>query len=231
MFSMFDLFVKNKLNVCLSKSYKAHSTEQHPPPPPCPDIQFGIRIRRIENCLHFNQERIQPEASSLSRNVYLRTLVDIKVIYSDPRVRMRWLVLLPAGVVRLVPPLGVVPGQQPHPDQAEHGRAPHHARHHPHQRAAHRPRRTSGRHRRCNLGTKIFGHSQNNIFETNFDVGRVRPEHDAAALHPPLPLPRLIARHLAAAPRPAAAPPRAVLGHAHAGQLLAAPRAAHLSTG
>ena len=141
------------------------------------------------------------------------------------------LVLLPAGVVGLVPPLGVVPGQQPHPDEAEHGRAPDHARHHPHQRAAHRPRRTSGRHRRCNLGTKIFGHSQKNIFETNFDVGRVRPEHDAAALHPALPLPRLLARHLAAAPPPPPAPPRAVLGHAHAGQLLAAPRAAHLSAG
>ena len=44
---------------------------------PCPDILLGIRTRRIENCLHFNQERIQPEASSLSRNVYLGTLVDI----------------------------------------------------------------------------------------------------------------------------------------------------------
>ena len=70
------------------------------------------------------------------------------------------LVLLPAGVVGLVPPLGVVPGQQPHPDETEHGRAPDHARHHPHQRAAHRARRTSGRHSRCNLGTKIWGHLQ-----------------------------------------------------------------------
>ena len=27
---------RGQLNVCLSKSYKAHSTEQHPPPPPLP---------------------------------------------------------------------------------------------------------------------------------------------------------------------------------------------------